>query len=242
MFCLSKHLIRGVGVLILLCVFAACRSSDAPVSPQSQAQPAADADRPVPESRALLDLTATTPALRGALAQPNVAAARLLLESEGYTYVEANSLLLLHYVRDFMPAQFEATSNRPKVGTPRDRASVTRCDSVTWLAFESPAHDPANHTAVLHFSNGYRSGTVLMELDVSSDVPSVIRQGYIEDGVWHSGDVGTEAWLACMAGGFAGSIVRCSMTNCGFGQCMGIGMGASLAACTAVSLWNWMNS
>lgn len=234
--------LSGAGAILLgLGLFAGCQSSDSPVSSKSQTRTADDVES-LSESRVLLAPSATAPALGHAMAQVDVAAARELLESEGYTYVESNSLVLIHGSGAVEQPAFDAAAQELAPRRPHDRVGRGRVDTVSWLAFENPLHDLANHTAVLYFSNGIKSGTFLVELDISEAMPQVVRQGYFQEGQWQEGDVGTESWLACMAGGLAGSIVRCSMTNCGYGHCLGAGSAISLAGCTAVSLWNWMNS
>lgn len=227
-------------VLLTMALAVGCQSSDKLLSSHAHSGPASEAS-PGLESRVLLDPAFTVPILRGALIQPHVVSARALLEAEGYTYVEGNSLVLIHQTEDDIPASFDAASRGPRPPRNPSRVDRVRTDTVSWLAFENPTHDLANHTAVLHLSNGHRSGTVLVELDISGEQPSVIRQGYMSDTGLVSQDIGAEGWLACMAGGLAGSIVRCSMTNCGFGHCMGAGTAISLAACTAVALWDWLS-
>lgn len=213
-------------VMYVVALVVGCQTSEAPVSSQP-----ADPE-PATESKVLLDPAATTPALRGALVQPTVVSVRTMLESEGYTYVEANSLVLIQQTAERAPVNFDATSKGPQ--PPRDprRVDRIRTDTISWLAFENPTHDLGNHTAVLHLSNGKTSGTVLMELDITSDWPQVIRQGYVSDSGFVSADIGTEGWLACVLGGGAAAGVRCAFTNCAFGHCMAIGGGAVLVGCT----------
>jgi hypothetical protein len=240
---MSRKLTRlsGAGAIVIAFgLVAGCQGSDPPVSPQSQGS--RDAALPLTESRVLLEPATMAPALRGALSVPNVAAARIMLETEGYTYVEANSLVLIHTVRDFLPETFDAASDRPSPPRDRSRAGGERVDTVVWLAFENPTHDLANHTAVLYFSNAILSRTFLIELDISTETPEVIRQGFFEDGEWNDQDIGTEAWFSCVLGGSAGAAVGCAYSNCGYGHCVAVGVGASLVGCTASALWDWATS
>jgi hypothetical protein len=229
-----------VGGILLVMGLVGCQSSDTPLSSQQTATSGGDAE-PALESKALLDPVTTMPILRGALIQPHVVSARAMLEAEGYRYVESNSLVLIHQTEDDVPASFDAASRGPRPPRNPSRVGRVRTDTISWLAFENPTHDMANHTAVLHLSDGHRSGTVLVELDISGEQPSVLRQGYMSDTGLVSQDIGTEGWFACMAGGLVGSAVRCSLTNCAFGHCMGIGAAVSLAACTASALWSWLS-
>ena len=234
----TKFLPRAVVLTAVTLAGLGCVDSKTPVSPP-RSDPSSDLERA--ETGALLDATATARVLSEVTKLPELMAARAWLERQGYVYVDSNSLVLVHRVRDQRSAAFEPTSLGRRSRVPYVPRHVVRCDTVSWLAFENPAHDSANHTAVLHFSNGIRAGSFLIELDIATGHPAVIRQGYFEEGEWHEADIGTEGWLACMAGGLAGSIVRCSMTNCGFGHCMGAGTAVSLAACTAVALWDWLS-
>lgn len=224
-------------VALALGLVVGCQTSDTPMSSQSDKAPEGDT-APALESRVLLELAATTPALRGALIQPQVVSARAMLEAEGYSYVEGNSLVLIQQSAE-IPSAFQPSASGPTPPRDPSRADCIWTDTVSWLAFENPTHDMGNHTAVLHRSNGRWSGTVLIELDISGDWPQVIRQGYMSDSGFVSADVGTDGWLACVLGGGAGTAVRCAFTNCGFGHCAAIGGSAVLLGCSVSALIDW---
>ena len=213
-------LLHAVGLLV------GCQTSEAPVS----SQPAAT--EPVTESKVLVDPAATTPALRGALIQPTVVSARAMLESEGYSYVEANSLVLIQQTLEQAPGGFDPAARGPRPPRDPSRVDRVRTDTVSWMAFENPTHDPANHTAVLHFSNGDRSGTVLVELNVGGETPVVVRQGPVGPSGFVAADIGAEGWLACVLAGGAATVTRCMLSNCLWGQCAAIGSSATLVGCT----------
>lgn len=217
-------LLHAIGFLV------GCQSSDAPLS----SQPAKAI--PTVESKVLMDPAATMPVLRGALVQPTVVSAKTLLESEGYTYVEANSMVLIQQTVEESPTTFDAASRGPRPPRNPSRVDRIRTDTMSWLAFENPTHDLGNHTAVLHYSNGLTSSTVLIELDVSREWPRVIRQGYMSDSGFVAADIGTESWLACVLGGGAAAAVRCAFTNCGWGHCAALSGAAVLVGCTIGAL------
>jgi hypothetical protein len=171
------------------------------------------------------------------MAGVNVASARALLEAEGYTYTDTNSLVLIR--RRPTRGWAEATPSGWAVDPSRlpRRRPLTGIDSIYWLAFENPTHDSANHTAVLAANLNGRNVTVLVELDVSRDTPTVIRQGKVEGGVFIPGDIGTDGWLSCMASGGAGVATGCAFTNCGWGHCAAAGGAAVAAGCTVGWLW-----
>ncbi len=217
-------LVHALGLIV------GCQSSDAPLSSVAHQAPERDAS-PALESKVLLDPAATTPALRGALIQPQVVAARALLEADGYSYVEHNSLVLIQQSIE-TPSAFTPAASGPIPPRDPSRADRIRTDTVTWLAFENPTHDMGNHTAVLYRTDGLTSGTVLIELNIAGEWPLVIRQGSVSDSGFVSADIGTNGWLACVLGGSGASAIRCALSNCGWAHCTAIGAGASLVGCT----------
>jgi hypothetical protein len=146
------------------------------------------------------------------LLSANVSAGLAHLESEGYSYVDTNSLILVRrrVVRRFRPEAFSAFL----LDTPDafKKESFVEIDTILWLAFENPAHDMANHTAIL----SGRGVTRLVELDVSTTTPGVIREGKIVSGQFIPGDVGTAGWLSCVGSGLLATSVTCLMSNCGW--------------------------
>lgn len=167
-----------------------------------------------------------------ALSSENVMAGRAFLESEGYTYVDTNSLILIRR-RSVRGSSAQAESAfLPDENRTLDPGSTVRVDTIFWLAFENPTHDMANHTAIISTHDRSSNITLLVELDVSTEQPGLIREGKIVNGQYTPGDVGTEGWLACMGAGLAGTAAGCLMTNCAYAHCAAGGSVGTLVACS----------
>ncbi len=123
----------------------------------------------------------------------DIAWGRVWLEDQGYTYVASNSLVLIERELAYVPIERE-TENRSRVDKviPGHNwiSKVARADTVVWLAFENPTHDSTNHTALLaHWQNDDSVETVLVELNVSAEVPAGLREGHITGGAFVSDDL-----------------------------------------------------
>lgn len=186
----------------------------------------------------LIDVSTTRPILVQAMATQDVSAGRFMLESEGYSFVDTNSMVLVLNTYERDEALPKPSSDRPSGKQAGGR--IKRADTIVWLAFENPTADSANHTAILWGGEDGSRLTRMIELDVSSGVPELIRHGRVVEGEYRPGDDHElDGWFECMGMGLMNAAWRCSFTNCGWGQCAGIYAGGTLVVCTAAKLFGY---
>jgi hypothetical protein len=131
------------------------------------------------------------------------------------------------------------STNRPLGKRPGGR--LKRADTMVWLAFDNPTSDSGNHAALLWGGGAGHRITRLVELDVSSGVPQLIRHGRIIDSQYQPGDPHElDGWFACLAVGLFNAAWRCSWTNCGWAHCAAINGGGALVVCTAAKLFGYL--
>lgn len=167
----------------------------------------------------------------------NTVSGKEWLETQGYSYGESNSAIIIEneynyysnaYTKVFIDNE-EFSKLTPDIKVVKD---LIRADTITWMAFENPTHDSANHTALLtHWRNGSVQSTILVELDVSTAPPTSIREGSFINGEFIPEDIGVEFWLECMASGGAGVATVCAFSNCGWLHCAAVGSVGVLATC-----------
>lgn len=190
-------------------------------------------------TRAILYSPRVESVFANTLSSANVMAGIALLESEGYTYVDTNSMILVRRSGGGGGERSTGTATAsafwPDPNKVPDTGGVIRIDTILWLSFENPTHDMGMHTAIISARDHNSDITRLVELDVSTELPRLIREGKFVEGEYVPGDAGTEGWLLCMGTGLVGSAVACAVTNGGYGHCLaGTSLG-TLAACT----FNW---
>ena len=172
------------------------------------------------------------------LSNDNVNTAKTWLENQGYEYVDSNSLVLVQNEFNYVSDTLMLLPNNNKMvfkSTPQHEIKkiLIEADSISWMAFENPTHDLSNHTALITFwRNDGKKNTVMIELNVGTNPPGVIREGVFIDGTFVPEDIGTVDFLGCLLGGIAASAVGCILSNCGYGACLGVGSAASLVGCT----------
>lgn len=184
----------------------------------------------------LTDLSTTRPILVQAMATEDVSVGRSMLESEGYSFVDTNSLVMILNTFEGNEALPKPSSDRPFGKQTGGR--LKRADTMVWLAFENPTSDPANHTALLWGGAPGHRLTVLVELDVSTGLPVPIRNGKIVAGQYQPGDQHElDGWWSCVGMGLMSAAWRCAFANCGWGHCAGIYAGGTLVVCTAAKIF-----
>ncbi|MDH3939279.1 MAG: hypothetical protein OEV68_18330, partial [candidate division Zixibacteria bacterium] len=193
----------------------------------------------------LLDETeAKAHVLQSCMANQDVAWGHSWLQSQGYAFVDTNSLVLIEMEYRTDPPIQDDEITRPGLSKqgpePGHTPILIRADTMVWQAFENPTHDSANHTALLtYWRNGGEPQTIFFELDISDNPPVVLREGHVSSEQFIAGDVGIVDWWGCVVGGLAAAGTLCLFTNCGWGHCVVAGAGAAVVGCTAQAIWNW---
>lgn len=189
-------------------------------------------------SEVLLEETETkAQVLESCLANQDVAWGHAWLESQGYTYVDTNSLVLIEMEYLIDPPINDGEDTQPLLSKqfpePGHAPILIRADTVVWQSFENPTHDSANHTAILTgWSNNGTPRSIFIELDISQIPLVIIREGEIISGEFVPSDMGMEVWWKCMVGGLIAGGVGCIYFNGGWGHCMAGAAAITTTGCT----------
>jgi hypothetical protein len=118
--------------------------------------------------------------LNANMTSPQVAAFADTLASWGYSYRPQNSMVMIATVLE--AASSADIPNLQKMypdSVPKNL--LAKQDTVVWQVFENAAFDSSKHTAVI---TGYRNGrtaSIFVEIDVSTENPTLIRGMVLDD-------------------------------------------------------------
>lgn len=254
----SKKITLGVILLLMVaminmmigCDSTTVESTDDPISNISKSSITTDAEYFL-GSREETELILEDSPIKHAIITQTFAAkgaldGRSWLESQGYTFTEENSAIMIHkeygYFADSMimlPLDQPLGAKSSPEGI-EIREEIIRADSIVWFAFENPNHDSSFHTAIITYWNEIgEQQTVFYEFDISTENPNVIREGYFDHGEFIPENMGLTNWLECVGAGSLASAGICAFMGPGYFQCLGAGAAASILGCTIYTVWQW---
>lgn len=167
-----------------------------------------------------------------ALQDADVSAGKVMLDAEGYRWVDTNSVFLVRRYYRMSDTPIKPVTNRPS-----PYRVVISEDTLVWMAFENPTADPANHTALLYGIHGGITRTMLLEWNVGVYPPSSIREGKIVGGIFQPVDPAIDGMWGCVGSAVGGGAVGCLFSNCCWGKCAGGVVAGSLVGCGLAALF-----
>jgi hypothetical protein len=242
----AKAIILGFGLIATIAlVILACSDESEDQSFMGSADPANLASF-LTETRVNLDdEIAKQQTANAVLLNAAVSEAHAWLESQAYTFVDTNSVVVYN---DFMkppawmqdPSVVEPIASHVNEQEPRyDEWELDYTDTLVWYAFENPTHDPANHTAVVvRTSPETGVEVVVVELDVSVTPPETIRMGRFTNGEFDPGSATMDGFLDCIGAGAISSMAICAFSNCAYLHCVGAGVVGTALGCAIAAIFN----
>jgi hypothetical protein len=167
------------------------------------------------------------------------------LTEQGYSFTDSNSIVFVISKYHNTPIQLPTENTNGALLRPRPDPIpyryVVESDTIVWRAFENPTHSMAVHTALITgWSNQGQKMTALLELDVTTPIPTEIRKGQFRDGVFAPGDLNTDGIRSCFLLGSGGAALGCLASNCGWAVCTAFGIGGAGLACVAAGFFGWL--
>jgi len=222
--------------------YVACSEDDGTLT-TSTSDVAADVAAPPQTVASVLDEgTERTTAINSVTSTSNVTGGIAGFESEGFTLIDSNSLVMTRteYVTVPNPALHgdgvDGVAGKDTPGP--ENVSILESDTIVWLAFENPTHSMSNHAAIVtSWRNNGQKKTVRFQLNVGDGGPAVIEQGIINDGAFEPKDIGLTSFADCLRKDLTLGTVGCLWSNCAWASCMSGVAIVSLLDCA----WPYIN-